>query len=422
MLMGYGVGYEIKSAHCCCKGTQITVYNLDSVAILSFGTAVPPYQVKQSELTQWMSAAFVQQPEMGRWLRGIFANAGVETRYSCLDTYQLPVEQSRFSPSRPPGEAPTTAERMAIYERESIPLGFAAAKQALCELVEATAASWEATLASITHLVTVSCTGFFAPGLDLAIAQQLGLAPTIGRTLIGFMGCAAAFNGLRTAAQIVQSQPQARVLVVCVELSSLHTQPTTDRENLVAASLFADGASACVVGVPSPRQSNFYILEDFHSMVKPDTNDDMIWRIGDHGFVLRLSPQIPRHLTEAAPVALAQLFSVDEPQFWAIHPGGPTIVNQLSAIFALAPDQVAASRAILRNYGNLSSATIFFVLDELRRTLPLQSAQGGSQSGVAMAFGPGLVIEMARLRYVTSLPTATLATDQAEQQAQLEPA
>lgn len=390
----------------------------DSVAILSFGTAVPPYQLTQNAIAHWMSAAFAQQPAMGRWLRGIFANAGVETRYSCIDTYNLPVEQSRFAPGRPACEAPSTAERMAIYERESIPLGFAAAQQALVELAQATAAPLATTLASITHLVTVSCTGFFAPGLDLALVQQLGLAPTVGRTLIGFMGCAAAFNGLRTATQIVQSQPQARVLVVCVELSSLHTQPTTDRENLVAASLFADGASACIVGMPTRQQGNVYLLEDFHTMVKPDTNDDMIWRIGNHGFVLRLSPQIPRHLAEVAPTALAHLFSTDAPQFWAIHPGGPTIVNQLAAIFALAPEQVAASRAILRHYGNLSSATIFFVLNELRRTLPRSAQPGQGLHGVAMAFGPGLVIEMARLRYVPA-SIAAPATAQAKAQGEL---
>ena len=390
------------------------MYNRDAVAILSFGTAVPIYQVNQNEVAQWMSASFAQQPAMGRWLRGIFANAGVKTRYSCIDAYHAPVEESRFSPGRPPCESPTTAERMSIYERESIPLGLAAAKEALAELAQATATSLAATLASITHLVAVSCTGFFAPGLDLALTQQLGLAPTVGRTLIGFMGCAAAFNGLRTAAQIVRSQPDARVLVVCVELSSLHTQPTSDRENLVAASLFGDGASACVVGAPAPNQGNVYLLEAFHTMVKPETNDEMIWRIGDHGFVLRLSPQIPRHLTEVAPTALAHLFPDAQPQFWAIHPGGPTIVDQLATIFALAPDQVAASRAILRHYGNLSSATIFFVLQELRRTLPQSSAQKRSQAGVAMAFGPGLVIEMARLRYVAPTVTAAPVADQGD--------
>ncbi len=374
------------------------MHNQAPVAILSFGTAVPPYQVKQTEVAHWMSASLAHRPEMSRWLRSIFANAGVETRYSCIDTYNLPVDQSRFAPGCARSESATTAERMAIYERASVPLGVCAAQKALHELTEITAASWESTLASITHLVVVSCTGFFAPGLDLALARQLGLAPTVTRTLIGFMGCAAAFNGLQAATQIVRGRPQARVLVVCVELSSLHTQPSTERENLVAASLFADGASACVVGSSTLSPGNFYLLEDFHTLVKPDTADDMVWTIGDHGFVLRLSPQVPRHLAEVAPVALAHLFAHDAPQFWAIHPGGPSIVNQLANIFALMPEQVAASRAILRDYGNLSSATIFFVLDKLRQTL--RAGQTQPQRGVAMAFGPGLVIELARLTYV----------------------
>lgn len=373
--------------------------NKNSVAVLSFGTAVPIYKANQIDVGQWMAQSFVNRPEIGRWLRSVFANAGVETRYSCIPDYVQPVADARFAPGYPPESAPSTAERMAIYERESIPLGVAAAQQALTELTETMGNSPAAITASITHLVVVSCTGFFAPGLDLVIARHLGLAPTVARTMIGFMGCAAAFNGLRTATQIVRSQPTARVLVVCVELCSLHTQPTVDRENLVAASLFADGASACVVGEPEPGQSNIFRIEDFHTEVKPETSDQMIWQIGNHGFALRLSPQIPNHLASVAPAALQQLFGQAEPGFWAIHPGGPAIVERLMEVFELTPDEVAASRTVLRQYGNLSSATIFFVLNELRRTLP-QNNQAINQSGVAMAFGPGLVIEMARLTYV----------------------
>ncbi len=382
--------------------------NTKSVAILALGTAVPVYKAKQVEVGQWMAQSFVNRPEIGRWLRAIFANAGVETRYSCIDDYVRPVAEARFAPGHPPEDAPSTAERMAIYQRESIPLGIAAAKQALTELAATTDEPLVAITASITHLVVVSCTGFFAPGLDLAIARHLGLAPTVARTMIGFMGCAAAFNGLRTASQIVQSQPTARVLVVCVELCSLHTQPTVDRENLVAASLFADGASACIVGAPQPTQGNIFLLNDFHTEVKPETSDQMIWQIGNHGFALRLSPQIPQHLADVAPAALQQLFGQAEPDFWAIHPGGPAIVERLVEVFELAPEQVAASRTVLRQYGNLSSATIFFVLNELRQTLPQKHHHGDKQSGVAMAFGPGLVIEMARLTYVPT-PTQIIA-------------
>ncbi len=374
--------------------------NRNSVAILAFGTAVPAYKASQVDVGRWMAQSFVNRPEIGRWLRGIFANAGVETRYSCIADYLQPVAEARFAPGHPLENAPSTAERMEIYERESIPLGVAAAKQALAELAATTDSTLSATAASITHLVVVSCTGFFAPGLDLAIARHLVLAPTVARTMIGFMGCAAAFNGLRIAAQIVQSQPTARVLVVCVELCSLHTQPTVDRENLVAASLFADGASACIVGEPQPAQSNMFLIDDFHTEVKPETSDQMIWQIGNHGFALRLSPQIPHHLASVAPAALQCLFGQTEPDFWAIHPGGPAIVERLVEVFELTQEQVAASRTVLRQYGNLSSATIFFVLNELRTTFQRNRNNQENQSGVAMAFGPGLVVEMARLTYV----------------------
>lgn len=346
-----------------------------------------------------MARSFVAQPALGRWLRGVFAHAGVETRYTCLDDYLQPVEQARFAPGHSLENAPSTAERMTIYQREAPALGSAAAHRALAELAEATGATPAVVTASITHLIVVSCTGFFAPGLDIAIARQLGLAATVQRTMIGFMGCAAAFNGLRVANEIVRSQPTARVLVVCVELSSLHSQPTTDRENLIAAALFADGASACVLGQPQPEQGNIFLIEGFHSELKPETNDEMVWQIGNHGFTLRLSPQIPYHLAEIAPAALRCLFGADQPAFWAIHPGGPAIVAELLDVFKLAPAAAAASLTVLRDYGNLSSATIFFVLDEWRRTWQADRSPENT-TGVAMAFGPGLVIEMARLTYV----------------------
>lgn len=395
--------------------------NKASVALLAFGCAVPQYKVKQTDVGQWMARSFAKRPALGRWLRGVFAHAGVETRYTCIDDYLQPVEQARFAPGHPLEKAPSTAERMSIYEREAPPLGVAAAHRALAELAETTATPPAEVAASITHLIVVSCTGFFAPGLDIAIARRLGLAVTVQRTLIGFMGCAAAFNGLRVASEIVHSQPAARVLVVCVELSSLHSQPTLDRENLVAASLFADGASACIVGQPQPEQGNLFLVDGFHSEVKPETNDEMVWQIGNHGFTLRLSPQIPQHLAEIAPAALHCLFGSDTPAFWAIHPGGPAIVTQLLHVFHLPSAAVAASRTVLRDYGNLSSATIFFVLDELRRTWQAAPQNAENNTGVAMAFGPGLVIEMARLTYVPLSPKHLLPPISASQNGQTAP-
>jgi predicted naringenin-chalcone synthase len=237
------------------------------------------------------------------------------------------------------------------------------------------------------------------------VAQRLKLAPTVERILIGFMGCAAAFNGLRMATQIVRSQPSARVLVVCVELCSIHIQPGAHRESLISGSLFADGASACLVGSSPANQADIFEIGNFYTGVKPETTSEMVWQIGDHGFALRLSPKIPRHLAEAAPAALHALIGErPAPCFWAIHPGGRAIVNRLIEIFQLQPEQVRASWSVLRHFGNLSSATIFFVLDEIRRKF-CQDKTNQNINGVAMAFGPGLVIEMA---YLTYIPARTI--------------
>lgn len=388
-------------------------------AILAFGTALPPYQVAQTKIGEWMADSLGKQSATGRLLRRLHLHSGIEMRHSCSPDYLLPPAASRFAPGQPLANAPTTAERMAIYTREAPPLGTMAARHALAAYAKKSGETLDEVRASITHLVVVSCTGFFAPGLDFVMARDLHLAPTVQRTLIGFMGCSAAFNGLRSANQIVQSQPAARVLVVSVELCSLHTQPNPSRDQLAAYALFADGAAACLVGQPQPGEGDFFQLEAFHTGAKPDTQEEMVWAIGDHGFTLQLSPRVPHHLAEIAPEALQALFVDDRPHFWAIHPGGPAIVDRLAQIFDLAAGQVAASREILRRCGNLSSATILFVLDEVSRTLRqapsatalLQSqarlgpANGIEQdgqpiAGVAMAFGPGLVIEMARLAYV----------------------
>lgn len=382
------------------------------VALLAFGTAVPPYKVAQAEIGEWMASSLGQQSTTGRLLRRLHASSGIDMRHSCSPDYLLPPAASRFAPGQPLANAPTTAERMAIYTREAPPLGATAVRHALRAYAEKSGEKAADLLASVTHLIVVSCTGFFAPGLDFVIARELGLAPTVQRTLIGFMGCSAAFNGLRSAYQIVRSQPTARVLVVSVELCSLHTQPNPTRDQLAAYALFADGAAACLVGQPQPEEGNFFQLEGFHTGTKPDTEDEMVWAIGNHGFTLQLSPRVPHHLAEIAPVALQTLFGTDQPDLWAIHPGGPAIVDRLAEIFALEVGQVAASREILRQYGNLSSATILFVLDELSRTLHQDRALTPASesatrkyklplSGIAMAFGPGLVIEMARLAYIT---------------------
>jgi len=358
-------------------------------AILALGTAVPRFPTAQMAIGGWMTEAFGHRPALARWLRAIYARSPIECRYSCLPDFGLAASQSRFSPSLSVADSPTTAERMALYRTESIALGQVAARRAIWDRRDQL---------PITHLIAVSCTGFFAPGLDLALAASLGLAPDLRRSMIGFMGCAAAFNGLQLAAEISAASPRARVLVVCVELCTLHIQPGEDREALVAASLFGDGAAACVVGHPTAGSGDHLRLHDFHSRVTPSTESEMTWEIGNHGFALRLSPEVPKQLACSTEADLSRLLGTGvRPDFWAVHPGGPAILDRIESALQLGPADLEQSRAILRRYGNMSSATILFILEEVRRRL---RANGRSEAtGVAMAFGPGLVTELATISY-----------------------
>jgi len=362
-----------------------------SIGILSLGTAVPLYRIDQALCGQWMALAQGEKRALSRWIGQLYRMSGIETRYSCLPEAQSGDMSSRFRPGQPVEQTPATSERMALYQQCAVPVATEAAQHALAELGPDAADS-------ITHLIVVSCTGFFAPGPDLKLVQNLGLRPTVERTVVGFMGCAAAFNALRLAHHIVRGQPTARVLIVCVELCTLHLQPGDDRISLVIASLFADGAGACVVGTAEGASEDALLLDGFYTGVLPDSEQDMAWRIGDHGFVMGLSPEVPRRVGEVAPAALGTLFAADErPDFWAIHPGGRAIVDHLVTTFALTPEEAAPSYGALRQYGNMSSPTILFVLKEVRQRLRAGLAV---PDGVAMAFGPGLVAEMARLRYL----------------------
>jgi predicted naringenin-chalcone synthase len=388
-------------------------------AILALGTALPQYSGSQDTIAAWMAESFGER-RLQRLVRMIHSQSGIETRYSCAPAYLEPPQQSRFAPGAAPADSATTAERMVVYEREAPPLGATAAHNALAQYAHRRGQNVQQVAASVTHLLAISCTGLFAPGLDYALAKALGLPRTVRRTLIGFMGCAATFNGLRAAAEIVAGQPGARVLVVSVELCSLHNQPSADYDLLVGASIFSDGASACLVGVPASDDGDYYRLEEFHTGIHPDTEEEMAWNIRDHGFALRLSPRVPNHLALAAPAALQTVFGSRRPAFWAIHPGGRAIVDRLAEIFDLSPDAVGATREVLRRYGNMSSATILFVLATLRQRLcasPLADdySAAGDLTGVAMAFGPGLVVEMSKLTYVPPLATTQPRTAHVQQ-------
>lgn len=362
-------------------------------AILGLGTAVPAYRMDQEDTSRRLTEALsgAGHSDSSRWAKRIFRQCGVESRYTCEPNLLEPAASCRYFPSADSEAAvPSTSGRMAVYKRASVPLAAEAAAKALAD------SSMHPE--DITHLITVSCTGQFLPGLDAALIGELGLRTTVARVPLTFLGCAAGLKAVCLSKGLIAGQQDARALVVCVELCTLHIQPSSDREALYGASFFGDGASACVIGRPDDRHHGVFLLGEERSALLPDSMGEMIWEVGNHGFDLYLSPSIPRLIGEHVPAEIKRLLEgAPKPELWAIHPGGRGIVDIMQETFALSDGQTSASRAILRNYGNMSSATILFVLSEMKRMLGEEGA--GYKEGIALAFGPGVTAEMIRIAY-----------------------
>ena len=319
------------------------------------------------------------------WLGPVYANSGCATRFQVIGGQVVADIRNGTTHSGSPflptdandGVGPSTAERMAIYASEAGPLALRAASEALTE--SGFAAD------SITHLVTVSCTGFAAPGIDFALMTGLGLRPTVARTHVGFMGCHGALNGLRVANAFATTDPGARVLVCAAELCSLHYYYGNAADKLIANAIFADGAAA-VVGTAGAGD---WALVASGSCLIPDS----AWTVGDRGFEMTLSRRVPgkiaAHLRPWLESWLAEHgLALADVGSWAVHPGGPKIVSAVEEALALTPEALAPSRAVFRDYGNMSSPTVLFILKRLR-------GSNAPRPCVALGFGPGLVAEAA---------------------------
>ena len=355
--------------------------------VLGIGTALPKYSISQSqaaEMVQTFSPVGTKDP---RLLKALYRRTQVTKRGSVL--LESPTEsyhQSFFEPvSEGNGRGPTTQTRMERYAKEAPLLALEASRQAL------DASGLHAR--QITHLITVSCTGFLAPGIDAELIKKLGLLPSIARTHVGFMGCHGALNGLKLAKAIVDAYPDARVLLCAVEVCSLHFQYGWDPEKVVANALFADGAAAAVVGPVSKASTNAWRIGASGSSVFPDSQEAMTWKIGDHGFEMTLSPRIPdliaSHLSLWCERWLKEnKMKLSDVRSWAIHPGGPRILGAAAKCLNLSQRMTEASQEVLAAHGNMSSPTILFIL----RNLILKKAP---RPCVALAFGPGLSVEAA---------------------------
>lgn len=355
----------------------------------AIATANPPFRISQPQALDFLSQITSISPKLQERARKIYAHSGIEQRYTCIPDYLTePSNFSFYPPNWQLDPAPSTADRNNLYQTYAAKIAESAAAEVLQQ------ANYAAD--SITHLIVVSCTGFTAPGLDVHLIQHLGLRSDIDRTMIGFMGCYAAFNGLKTAHAICQSNAKARVLVVCVELCTLHFQAEDTIESVVINAIFGDGAAAAILSSQSDADAAGKLAYvDGYSLLTPDSLDLMHWTIGNTGFLMGLSPRVPAAIVEHLPGYLKTLLDRNNLtpaaiDFWAIHPGGRQIVDQIQSLLQLSDNMVADTYAVLREYGNMSSTTILFIL---KRLLAQHQAGAGFGNGVAMAFGPGLTIE-----------------------------
>lgn len=356
--------------------------------INGIGTAVPEHDIHQP--INAVMRTMLPEPRSRQLFDRMAERSGIAHRYSFMRMdgrgNGQDVDAGGFYPR---GRFPGTAARMALYETEALLL----ATRAVTALKQEMPTGM---LEGITHLVVASCTGFTAPGLDLQLASALGLQPDVQRTLIGFMGCSAAVPALRLAYQAVHTNPAARVLVVNLELCSLHLQESSDLNNLLALMLFGDGASAALV----TAQPVGIAMEDFLAIIIPDSSGHITWHIGDHGFNMHLSGQVPQRINQTlrddrSPAGGNRILrggQVTDFELWAIHPGGRSVLDAVESGLGLTPDDLSRSRRILHDYGNMSSATVMFVLQDMLRQ-PRPNARG-----LAMAFGPGMVAETFRFR------------------------
>ncbi len=385
------------------------------VTLRALETAVPPTILVQDEVRE----VFATQPDLSRLAQRLvstsFSVSGIDTRHTVIEELTLAADADDHEPvffDRASRRLlmPGTKARNELYTSEATKLYVEAARRTLgsCEGVVA---------ADVTHVITVSCTGFYAPGPDYMLVRELGLNPATQRFHLGFMGCYASMPALRLAAQLVNASADAVVLVVSAELCTLHLRSSSDPDTIVASSLFADGAAACIVSSRLPVAGEVALeLDHFETIITPVGEGDMAWKIGDQGFEMVLSTYVPHIIDEHIEQALKPLIARDERlresgseashgrggvgadaavplsesiAHWAIHPGGRSILDKTEAKFGLNESQLVPSRETLRRYGNMSSATVLFVL---RHILASEGAASGDRV-CAMAFGPGLTVE-----------------------------
>ncbi|MGE5401903.1 MAG: type III polyketide synthase [Ignavibacteriales bacterium] len=363
--------------------------------LLHISTSLPPYKVVQTKAAAELKKRMAPHPAIGRLIDTAASHSGIESRYVVIPDAEDSALNKFYS--QPTGYVqPDTKTRMTEYEKWSKHLSEIAVK----DLLEVTGFD----PALIKRLITISCTGFFAPGLDYHLMKTFGIPCNAKRTNIGFMGCAASIIGFSSVLETINSagyDSPGGILLLSVELCSLHLQTQPTRDNIMSNIIFADGCAAALFtsGTQNAQIKPPLQLLSTHSLLFDDSADFMGWKIGNSGFEMILSPELPKIIFSQAVPALKDILrklnlTKDSIRSWALHPGGRAILDALQSGLSLSDEQMQPSRAILRNHGNMSSASILFVMKEILDSCPVQK----DDLLCAVAFGPGLTMEVALLK------------------------
>ena len=354
------------------------------IEIISIGTAVPKHSFNQKEVIPMMQKLYQLDAKEGRKLAFMYRQSEIETRYTVLEDYTQKDESLwNFISSDIDVPLPNLDERMKIYNREALPLSILAINDCLKDKLSPK---------DITHIITVSCTGMSAPGLDLQIAEAMDMKPEIFRTSVNFMGCYGAVHALKLAKLICYSTPNSNVLIVATEFCSIHFQKEYTPDSLSSTILFSDGSAAVLIS-NSIQSEKKLVLSDFYSKVAYRGKKDMAWELSHRGFIITLSSYIPDLIKQDIAALVEEAtqhsgLSTKDITHWCIHPGGKKILNAIQKQLHLADDDMRFSKDILSRFGNMSSPTVLFVLKEI-----LDNLDDAPANIFGTAFGPGLTME-----------------------------
>jgi len=361
--------------------------SITETGIIAIGTANPKYKRLQAETADLIAIGLNLKPAERRLLKSVYRATGIDERYSVLSDYCKSPGEFEFFPNTADVPFPGTAARMNIYKENALGLALSSIEDCLSRVNNFM-------ISEITHLITVSCTGMYAPGIDIEIVHKLNLDSSTKRTAINFMGCYGAFNAIKVADAICKSEPDSTVLIVCVELCTIHFQKSMDIDNIISNSIFADGAAAILLQ-SAPKHKKYFTLKSFHNDLLPQTSKEMAWHIGDQGFDIVLSTYVPDIIQAGIETFIKNLLNrydltLSDIDLYAIHPGGLKILEACEAALNISKDNNKYSYQTLRSYGNMSSATILFVLKAIWDDINNQNHQ---KNIFSCAFGPGLTLE-----------------------------